>query len=59
MNNPLQITNYFLGLHQFKTLWQKEKDRLGIKFNTRDFVDKVLQAGPIPIDLLSTHSVGG
>ena len=59
MNTPLQITNYFLGLHQFKTLWQEEKDRLGIKFNTRDFVDKVLQAGPIPIDLLSTYSVGG
>ena len=57
MNNPLQITNYFLGLHQFKTLWQEEKERLGIKFNTRHFVDSVLQAGPIPIDLLSTHSI--
>ena len=59
MNNPLQITNYFLGLHQFKTLWREEKERLGSKFNTRDFVDSVLQAGPIPIDLLSTHSVDG
>ena len=53
MNSPLQITNYFLGFHKFKKLWHEEQTRLGDKFNIRDFVDGVLQAGPIPIDALS------
>lgn len=52
MNSPLQITNYFLGFHAFKRLWQMEKTRRGEEFNTRDFVDGVLRAGPIPIDAL-------
>ncbi len=52
MNSPLQITNYFLGFHKFRTLWQQEQTRLGDKFSTRDFVDRVLHAGPIPIDAL-------
>jgi uncharacterized protein (DUF885 family) len=52
MNRPLQIINYFLGFHAFKELWQLENARLGDKFNTRDFVDGVLKAGPIPIDAL-------
>ena len=52
MNNPLQIPSYFLGFHAFRTLWEREKTRLGDAFNTRDFVDGVLRAGPIPIDAL-------
>jgi len=52
MNSPLQITNYFLGFHAFKKLWQQQNARLGDEFKTRDFVDGVLQAGPIPIDAL-------
>jgi len=53
MNSPLQITNYFLGFQKFKTLWQQEQLRLGDKFITRNFVDGVLKAGPIPIDAIS------
>ena len=53
MNNPLQITSYFLGFHGFRKLWQEEKARLGGNFSTREFVDGVLQAGPIPIDALA------
>ncbi len=53
MNSPLQITNYFLGFHAFRELWEQEKARLGIKFTTRNFVDGILQAGPIPIDALA------
>ena len=53
MNNPLQIPSYFLGFHGFRELWQQENERLGENFNTREFVDKVLRAGPIPIDALS------
>ncbi|MFT7459204.1 MAG: hypothetical protein ACI909_001881 [Planctomycetota bacterium] len=52
MNSPLQITNYFLGFHGFKTLWQHEQLRLGDKFTIRNFVDGVLRAGPIPIDAI-------
>ena len=52
MNNPLQIPSYFLGFHGFRTLWAEENRRLGENFKTRDFVDKVLRAGPIPIDAL-------
>ena len=56
MNNPLQITSYFLGFHQFRKLWQQEERRLGNKFNIRNFVDGILQAGPIPIDALGGPS---
>ena len=55
MNNPLQIPSYFLGFHGFKALWAEENNRLGGAFNTRDFVDRVLQAGPIPIDALALY----
>ena len=53
MNNPLQIASYFLGFHGFRKLWQEEQARLGESFTTREFVDGVLQAGPIPIDALT------
>ena len=53
MNNPLQIPSYFLGFHGFRKLWQEEQARLGDSFTTREFVDSVLQAGPIPIDALT------
>lgn len=52
MNNPLQIPSYFLGFHGFRALWAEENRRLGENFKTRDFVDKVLRAGPVPIDTL-------
>ncbi len=55
MNNPLQIPSYFLGFHGFRKLWQQEKERLGEDFNTREFVDKVLRAGPIPIDAVALY----
>ena len=53
MNNPLQIPSYFLGFHGFRKLWEEENTRLGESFNTRDFVDKVLRAGAVPIDALA------
>ena len=54
MNNPLQIPSYFLGFHGFRALWAAENKRLGEDFKTREFVDKVLRAGPVPIDVLSS-----
>ena len=53
MDSPLQIPSYFLGFHGFRKLWQEEQARLGDKFSTSEFVDGVLQAGPIPIDALA------
>ena len=55
MNNPLQIPSYFLGFHGFRELWQAEQARLGDNFTTREFVDKVLRAGPIPIDAFALY----
>ena len=52
MNNPLQIPSYFLGFHGFRELWEEENRRLGEDFKTREFVDRVLRAGPVPIDTL-------
>lgn len=54
MNNPLQIPSYFLGFHGFRALWAEENRRLGEDFKTREFVDKILRAGAIPIDALSS-----
>ena len=52
MNNPLQIPSYFLGFHGFRKLWEEENERLGSDFKTREFIDRVLRAGPVPIDTL-------
>jgi uncharacterized protein (DUF885 family) len=52
MNNPLQIPGYFLGFHGFRALWAEQNRRLGENFKTREFVDKVLQVGPVPVDTL-------
>ena len=48
--SPMQITSYFLGTKQFLELYEGEKNRLGEDFNTLDFMDTILRAGPIPID---------
>ena len=37
----------------FSTERVDEKARIGDNFRTREFVDSVLQAGPIPIDALA------
>lgn len=52
INNPLQITSYFLGFHSFERLWAAEQRRLGDKFNGKHFVDAVLRTGPVPMDVL-------
>jgi len=50
MSSPMQITSYFLGYKQFDEIYEAEKKRLGDAFNTREFMDIILRAGPIPID---------
>ena len=48
----LQLTSYFVGYHGFDALWQEEQRRLGENFVTRDFVDRVLATGSVPMSAL-------
>lgn len=50
MNWPFQMTTYMLGGLELQELYEAEKRRLGPDFRTRDFMDRVLRLGPIPID---------
>ena len=52
MNSPFQLTSYFLGFRAFVDILEKEKKRLGERFRLRDFSDKILRAGAIPLDEL-------
>ena len=48
----LQLTSYFVGYHGFDALWQEEQQRLCDNFVTRDFVDRVLATGSVPMSAL-------
>ena len=50
MNSPMQMTSYFLGGNQFRELLINEQNRLGAKFQLKEFMDTIMKAGPIPID---------
>lgn len=52
MNSPLQLTSYFLGFRAFSGLLEKEKKGRGEKFNLREFNDKILRAGAVPLEEL-------
>jgi hypothetical protein len=47
VNSPLQITDYFVGWAQFQALYAARGDG-----PLRDWVDAVLRAGPVPLQLL-------
>ncbi|MEJ2401542.1 MAG: DUF885 family protein [Xanthomonadales bacterium] len=47
VNSPLQITDYYVGWAQFKALYATRGDA-----PLRNWVDAVLRAGPVPLDLL-------
>jgi hypothetical protein len=56
VSNPdraLQLTTYFAGSHGIRELWQREKERLGDDFVQKQFIDRVLRAGAVPISTLS------
>jgi len=50
MRSPMQLTSYFLGGQQFTELLAAEKKRMGEQFDLKDFMDTIMQIGPIPID---------
>jgi hypothetical protein len=53
IRSPMQMTSYFLGGSEFRTLYFSEKDRLGDDFVLKNFMDLILKSGPIPIDEFS------
>lgn len=50
MSWPFQMTTYMLGGIELQELYEAEKERLGPRFRTRDFMDRVLRLGPIPVE---------
>lgn len=49
VNSPMQITDYFVGYHQFKQLWHEQRELRGDQFDQRRLVDAVLRSGPAPV----------
>lgn len=49
VNSPMQLTDYFVGYHQFKQLWREQRELQGEGFDQRRLVDAVLRAGPVPV----------
>jgi len=49
---PMQMTSYFMGADRFTRILEAERERLGEDFEIRAFNDAILQAGPIPFDLI-------
>jgi uncharacterized protein (DUF885 family) len=52
VHSPLQITDYMRGYRQFRALWSARPENMA----TRDWVDAVLRAGPIPIAYLPAEA---
>ncbi len=50
MRSPMQMTSYFFGGVQFRELYKNEKERLGDRFQLKEFMDTILKSGPIAID---------
>lgn len=49
---PTQAPSYIVGWLEIERLKTDIQQRLGARFSEKDFVEKVLQAGPLPLALL-------
>jgi uncharacterized protein (DUF885 family) len=49
---PMQMTSYFMGGDHLQRILEAERVRLGEAFDVRAFNDSILQAGPVPFDLI-------
>ncbi len=49
---PAQLTSYDVGGEEFKALRKLSEEKLGDKFNIKEFHSKVLENGAIPIKTL-------
>jgi uncharacterized protein (DUF885 family) len=53
--DPGQATAYMIGRLEIERLRSEAKSRLGSQFDIREFHDKVLESGSIPLSFLRTH----
>jgi uncharacterized protein (DUF885 family) len=53
--DPGQATAYMIGRLEIERLRSEAKSRLGNRFDIREFHDKVLESGNIPLSFLKTH----
>lgn len=49
MNFPFDILAYSIGYRELYGYYLKEKERLGDAFNLQEFMDKLLEAGAVPM----------
>jgi uncharacterized protein (DUF885 family) len=53
--NPGQATSYMVGRLEIERLRQEAEQRLGSRFDLREFHDRVLENGNIPLPVLRAH----
>ncbi|MCF8059787.1 MAG: DUF885 domain-containing protein [Bacteriovoracaceae bacterium] len=54
---PGQATTYKIGMQKIQDLRDLAKEKLGSKFDIRDFHDVILRSGPLPLDILEEQVV--
>jgi len=53
--DPGQATAYMIGRLEIERLRRESEQRLGPKFDIREFHDRVLESGAVPLPLLRSH----
>jgi uncharacterized protein (DUF885 family) len=53
--NPGQATSYMVGRLEIERLRQEAETRLGRAFDIRQFHDRVLESGNVPLPVLRAH----
>jgi uncharacterized protein (DUF885 family) len=52
---PGQLASYMLGYHAIRSLRDEAERALGADFDLRDFHERVLEAGPLPMPTVGTR----
>jgi uncharacterized protein (DUF885 family) len=56
---PTQPMSYIIGKHQIMNLRREYEQRRGVRFNLREFHDKLLSYGTIPVAIVSEEMLKG